>query len=146
MAKEENTSGEYPDPTKPYNDEDIRWLHDWGLDYKIAENQRRFAQSDKHDEGQPVDLKAALDDAGVVVPPLPVNPAFVVVGTELQPVQPQVQVPSPEEDFDEEATRAELESWHVPELKKEAKERGLDDDGLKAELIDRIVEDLKGGE
>lgn len=121
------------DETKPFNNATKLYLHEWGLDYKIEENERRFAQAEVHDEGKPIDVAKVLKEAGVNPPPEPVNPQL-----------PGVTVAEDaEEPFDEEAVRAELNTWHVPELKAELKERGLDEDGKKDELVDRLVEAMK---
>lgn len=65
------------DQSKPFTAEQKQWAHEWGLDHLIEENERRHAQRKLHDNGEPVDVRAALDKAGVEVPDAPPNPTYV---------------------------------------------------------------------
>lgn len=116
---------------KPLSDEDKLWLHKWGQDWKIEENERRFAQSDTHLAGELVSVPDALADAGLEVPEPPVNP------TPQQAVSPQP------ESFDEEAIRAEVEELTVAELRANLKDFGEPTDGVKAELQERLLAALR---
>ena len=123
---------------KPLSDADKLWLHEWGYDYKIVENEQRFAQAKIHDVGAPIDVAKVLVDAGLEKPSVPTSP-----------VLPEHAAPSGGETvslskvFDEEAIRAEIADFTVAELRENIHELGGHADGNKASLQDQLVELLR---
>lgn len=123
---------------KPLSDADKLWLHQWGYDYKIVENEQRFAQAKVHDVGAPIDVAKVLVDAGLEKPVAPASP-----------VLPEHIVPSGGETtsnakgFDEEALRAEIADFTVAELRENIHELGGHPEGNKAGLQDQLIELLR---
>jgi hypothetical protein len=62
---------------RPLSDEEKRYLHEWSRDDLVEINERLFGQSKAHEKGQPVNVAAALRDAGVELVPAPNNPIAV---------------------------------------------------------------------
>lgn len=133
------------DFTKPLSDEDKLWLHQWGYDYKIVDNEMRFRKVDEDVAGEPVNLALTLEEAGLEVPvqqPNPVLPANVVATG----FQIGVENESDTAVFDEEATRAEVAELTVAELNEEIKALGAKPEGNKAALVNQLVELLRDTE
>lgn len=122
---------------KPLSDEDKLWLHQWGYDYKIVENEQRFAQASVHDSGEPIDVVKVLAGAGLNTPapqPNPVLPErFVPTGENT----------SVEAVFDEEAVKAEVHEMTVAELRDNIKDLGGEPEGNKAHLQEQLLELLR---
>ena len=123
---------------KPLSDADKLWLHDWGYDYKIVENEQRFAQAKVHDVGAPIDVAKVLVEAGLQSPVAPTSPML-----------PEYVTPSggesisPSRAFDEEAVRAEIADFTVAELRENIQELGGEPEGNKASLQSQLVELLR---
>ena len=117
---------------QPLSDEDKLWLHEWGYDYLIEANEQRFAQAERHDSGEPVDVAGALANAGLSQPVLPESP-----------VLPSNDINAPAEPFDEEAVRIEIADFTVAELRENIKELGGEPEGNKIALQDQLVELLR---
>lgn len=125
---------------KPLSDEDKLWLHQWGYDYKIVENEQRFAQAKTHDAGDPIDVSKVLVDAGLKEPvaqPNPILPSHVV------PTGAVGQTAAPVSTFDEEAVKAEVFDMTVAELRDNIKELGGEPEGNKAHLQEQLIELLR---
>lgn len=161
------------DHSKPLTDEQKRWLHEWSLDYEIEVNERLHKQAKTFAKGEPVDVKAALDKAGVEPPHAPPNPTapgqelytgpVVVEGENDKPPEPGstgVVVPLPRdhpltgvvddsaksagpEKFDTRAARAEVNELTVEELKDNLRDLEEPVSGNQKELQDRLVKALK---
>ena len=126
---------------KPLSDEDKLWLHQWGYDYKIVENEQRFAQAKLHDAGKPVDVEKVLAEAGLnppVLQPNPILPTNVVPsgGTTSETASAAVA-------FDEEAVKAEVLDMTVAELKENIRELGGEPEGNKHALQDQLIDLLR---
>ena len=123
---------------KPLSDADKLWLHDWGYDYKIVENEQRFAQAKVHDVGAPIDVAKVLVEAGLQSPAAPTSP-----------VLPDHVTPSGGETvslstaFDEEAVKAEIADFTVAELRENIHELGGLPEGNKSSLQQQLVELLR---
>ena len=141
---------------RPFTAAEKRYLHGWSLDWKIEENERRFAQNEAFEQGVPPDLKQALADAGIDPPAPPVNPQFVsqpavlgmadpqgIQAAKDAEYQPAVESPVDPNAFDEAAIREVLADYTNPELQSELKDRELSSTGNKEELTDRLVEALR---
>jgi SAP domain len=74
-TKKADPFAEYQD--RPLTAEEKQWLHEWSRDDLIEVNERLFAQREAHDNGEPIDVKAALDEAGIEPPPAPPQPTYV---------------------------------------------------------------------
>lgn len=146
-----------------------RWLHEWSRDDLIEVNERLFKQRELHDNGEPVDVRKALDDAGVEVPDAPPNPTYVGAQGSVQQGPLIVEgednagrVPLPRDhaatvafedessetavagdEWDAKAVRAEVNSLNVDDLKDNL--RGLEQpvSGTKEELQKRLYKALK---
>lgn len=133
------------DFTKPLSDEDKLWLHQWGYDYKIIDNEQRFRKVDEAEAGEPINLALTLEEAGLEVPepqPNPLLPADVAATG----FQVGVENESETAVFDEEATRAEVAELTVAELNEEIKALGAKPEGNKAALVNQLVELLRDTE
>lgn len=126
------------DFNKPLSDEDKLWLHQWGYDYKIVENEQRFAQANVHDAGKPIDVAKVLADAGLQKPSAPTSPVLFDNAT---PSGGETQ--SAAKSFDEEALRAEIADFTVAELRENIQELGGHPDGNKSALQDQLIELLR---
>ena len=158
------------DQSKPFTAEQIKYCHEWSLDYLIAENERRHGQADVHSEGHPVDIQVALDRAEVEDVADPPQPTYVgaLGGVQQGPLivegetnEGRVPLPrdhpltqevvdgegdgilSGDDDFDEEAAKAEIAELNVDELKAELHEFDEPVSGNKKELQERLLEAYK---
>lgn len=161
------------DQSKPFTAEQKQWAHEWGLDHVIEENERRHAQRKVHDNGEPIDVRKALDKAGVEVPDPPPNPTYVgamgsvqqgplivegednagrvplprdhpfTVAVEDDAADGDLTQETEEGKFDTRAVRAEVKTLNVEELKDNLRELGEPVSGNQKELQDRLVKALK---
>jgi hypothetical protein len=133
---------------KPLSDEDKLWLHQWGYDYKIVENEQRFAQAKVHDAGLPINVAGVLADAGIKVPVPQPNPAIPArfAPTGVATVAEVVESAPEASEFNEAALRVDIAELTVAELKEEIKELGGEPEGNKAHLQDQLVELLRNAE
>ena len=125
---------------KPLSDEDKLWLHQWGYDYKIVENEQRFAQAKVHDAGETIDVAKVLVDAGLkepVVQSNPILPAHVVATGAV------AETAAPVSTFDEEAVRAEVADMTVAELRDNIRDLDCEPEGNKASLQHQLLELLR---
>ena len=122
---------------KPLSDEDKLWLHQWGYDYKIVENEQRFAQASVHDSGEPIDVVKVLADAGLNQPAPQPNP---VLPERFEPTAQSAPAPTA---FDEEAVRAEVHDMTVAELRENIKDLGGEPEGNKTHLQGQLIELLR---
>jgi hypothetical protein len=125
------------DHSKPLTAEQKKWLHEWSLDHEIETNERLHGQAKAHAKGEPIDVRKALDKAGVEVPNAPQSPGFVagqpiyqgpvvVEGendTPPAPGEPSVVVPLPR-DHPLTGTVATDQGWTEPTVSAETQEMG----------------------
>jgi hypothetical protein len=155
------------DQSKPFTKEQRLWAHEWGLDHLIEENERRHEQRKVHDNGEPIDVRKALDNAGVEVPDAPPNPTYVGAqgGVQQGPLIVEGEdnagrVPLPRDhpftvpvegepesvadgEWDAKAVRAEVNSLNVDDLKENLRELEQPVSGSKEELQKRLYKALK---
>lgn len=162
--------GKAIDLDKPLSDADKLFLHERSQDYLIEENERKFAQRKLHDAGEPIDVKGALEKAGVEPPDAPPNPSYVgAMGSVQQgplivegednagrvplprdhPLTQEVDdgegtgIPAAQDEWDGKSVRAEINTLTVDELKDNLRDLDEPVSGDKAELQKRLFAALK---
>lgn len=152
------------DHSKPLTDAEKKWLHEWSLDHEIETNERIHKQAKAHAKGEPIDVRKALDKAGVEVPHAPAQPIsvagqelyagpLVVEGENDQPPEPGstgVVVPLPR-DHPLTGTVATDQGWTDPrvqtladdELTQETDEGKFDTRAVRAEVKELNNDELK---
>ena len=152
------------DHSKPLTDEEKRWLHEWSLDHEIETNERIHGQKKAHAKGEPIDVRKALDKAGVETPPPPAQP-ISVAGQELYagplvvegendtppaPGEPSVVVPLPRDHpltAQTEGVSAETQllgaQQESDDLTQETDEGKFDTRAVRKEVNELTVDELK---
>ena len=166
MSDAKNPFVDYQD--RPLTDAEKVWLHEWSRDDLVEINERIFAQSDAHDKGEPIDVKGALEKAGVKQPDAPPTPTYVGAqgGVQQGPLivegkdnAGRVSLPrdhpltgvvdedasgtSEAEKWDDRKVRAEVNELNVDELKENLRDLDESVSGNKDELRARLFEALK---
>jgi hypothetical protein len=159
--------------SRALTDEEKRWLHEWSRDDLVEVNERLFNQTELHDAGEPVNVRKALEDAGVEVPDEPPNPTYVgamgsvqqgplivegednagrvplprdhefTVAVEDDAAEDDLVQETEEGKFDTRAVRAEVKTLNNDELRDNLRELGEPVSGNQKELQDRLVKALK---
>jgi hypothetical protein len=138
---------------KPLSTEDRAWLHEWSMDWRIAENDRKFSETVQNISGPVITQNP---DNAIANPRLPHNfPEEKVATGPVYPVanHPQIQqyantvgqlpgttvepAPQPEPEA------VDIEDLTVDELKSELKNLDQPVTGNKAELQDRLTKALE---
>jgi len=145
MSDTKNPMVDYQD--RPLTDDEKLYLHQWSRDDLIEINERIFNQSEAHDKGEPIDVKKALDDAGIELPESPPEPTYVGAqgGVRQARDHPLTGVvdDAPVDDWDDKDVQAEVDEMKVDELKEYLRELGESTSGDKQELRDRLFDTLK---
>jgi len=145
MSDTKNPMVDYQD--RPLTDDEKLYLHQWSRDDLIEINERIFNQSEAHDKGEPIDVKKALDDAGIELPESPPGPTYVGAqgGVRQARDHPLTGVvdDATVDDWDDKDVQAEVDEMKVDELKEYLRELGESTSGDKQELRDRLFDTLK---
>ena len=145
MSDTKNPMVDYQD--RPLTDDEKLYLHQWSRDDLIEINERIFNQSEAHDKGEPIDVKKALDDAGIELPESPPEPTYVGAqgGVRQARDHPLTGVvdDATVDDWDDKDVQTEVDEMKVDELKEYLRELGESTSGDKQELRDRLFDTLK---
>jgi len=151
MSDTKNPMVDYQD--RPLTDDEKLYLHQWSRDDLIEINERIFNQSEAHDKGEPIDVKKALDDAGIELPESPPEPTYVGAQGGVRQARDHpltgvvddapVDDDATADDWDDKDVQAEVDEMKVDELKEYLRELGEPVSGNQKELQDRLFKALK---